>query len=74
MTAPRHEDHECKQADKIARLDQEMGRVNKAVFYDPASVMAQLASMRESVRVLSWLVGLACASVVGQVVIKIFAK
>jgi sorbitol-specific phosphotransferase system component IIBC len=76
MSNQKHEEAECKQADKIVRLDQEMGRLVKAVFIGNGqpSVIAQLAVLRQSMQTLSWLVGVTCVAVIGQIVAKIFSK
>jgi hypothetical protein len=76
MSNQKHEEIECKHADKIGRLDQEMARLVKAVFIGNGqpSVIAQLAVLRQSMQTLSWLVGVTCVAVIGQIVAKIFAK
>ena len=74
--SPKHEEMECSQGDKIDRLDQEMAKLNKAMFFGNGqpSVLAQLAVMRQSIMALSWLVGVTCVAVVGQIVAKLFAN
>jgi hypothetical protein len=67
---------DCKQADKIDRMDQDLSKLTKAMFFGNGqpSVLSQLAVMRQSIQALSWLVGITCVAVVGQIVGKIFAK
>jgi hypothetical protein len=77
MTATKHEGvHDCKQGDKIDRLEQEMGRLNKAVFLGNGqpSVLSQLAVLRQMVQALAWLVGVTCAAVIGQIVARVVLK
>jgi len=76
MTEKRHDEIDCKQGDKIDRLDQEMAKLNKAMFFGNGqpSVISQLAVMRQSIQALSWLVGITCCAVVGQIVARLFAR
>jgi hypothetical protein len=72
-----HEDGvDCKQGDKIDRLDQETSKLNKAVFFGNGqpSILSQLAVMRQSIMALSWLVGVTCAAVIGQIVARVVIK
>jgi hypothetical protein len=57
-------------------MDQDLSKLTKAMFFGNGhpSVLAQLAVMRQSIQALSWLVGITCVAVVGQIVGKIFAK
>jgi hypothetical protein len=72
----KHEEMQCSQGDKITRLDQEMAKLNKAMFFGNGqpSVLSQLAVMRQTIQALSWLVGITCCAVVGQIVAKLFDK
>jgi hypothetical protein len=67
---------DCKQGDKIDRLEQEMGKLNKAVFFGNGqpSVLAQLAVLRQIIMTLSWLVGVTCTAVIGQIVARVVIK
>jgi hypothetical protein len=71
--AAKHDATDCKQGDKIDRLDQEMARLNKAVFLGNGqpSIMAQLAVMRQSITAAAWIAGVTCAAVIGQIVLKV---
>jgi hypothetical protein len=76
MSRQHEEGVDCRQADKIERLDQEMSKLNKAMFFGNGhpSVLAQLAVMRQSIMALSWLVGVTCAAVIGQIVARVVIK
>jgi len=76
MLTKAHAEIECKQEDNIERLNQEMAKLNKTVFYGNGqpSIVAQLAVFARSMQVLSWLVGVTCVAVIGQIVSRIFVK
>jgi hypothetical protein len=67
---------DCKQADKIDRMDQEMSKLNQAMFFGNGqpSVLAQLAVLRQIIMTLSWLVGVTCAAVIGQIVARVVIR
>jgi hypothetical protein len=76
MTRQHEEGVDCRQADKIDRMDQEMSKLNQAMFFGNGqpSVLAQLAVLRQIIMTLSWLVGVTCAAVIGQIVARVVIK
>lgn len=61
---------ECKQGDNIDAIKEQLGALNKAVFFGNGrpSVMAQMEVLRDQMAKLCWLVGVTCAAVLGQIV------
>jgi hypothetical protein len=76
MTRQHEEGVDCRQADKIDRMDQDMSKLTKAMFFGNGqpSVLSQLAVMRQSIQALSWLVGVTCAAVIGQIVARVVIR
>jgi hypothetical protein len=76
MGTRHHDEIDCKQGDKIDRMDQDMSKLTKAMFFGNGqpSVLSQLAVMRQSIQALSWLVGVTCAAVIGQIVARVVIR
>jgi hypothetical protein len=72
MTA--HE--ECSQKDKLDAHDRELMHLNQAVFFGNGSpsITSQLATMRQTVTALCWLVAVTCTAVIGNVVVMLLKQ
>jgi len=64
---------ECLQADKLGTHDRELSHLNQAVFFGNGSpsIVSQLATLRQTVMALCWLVAVTCTAVIGNVVVML---
>lgn len=69
---PTHVD--CKQENRLDGVDRELGRLNEAVFFGPASIVSEIGSIRTIMKILCWLVGGSCMAVIGQFAVVIFQR
>jgi len=64
---------ECLQKDKLMTHDRELSHLNQAVFFGNGSpsIVSQLATLRQTVFALCWLVTVTCTAVIGNVVVML---
>ena len=65
---------ECSQEEKLSVHDRELMHLNQAVFFGNGSpsIVSQLATMRQTVTALCWLVAVTCGAVITNVVVVFF--
>ena len=64
---------ECLQKDNLMMHDRELSHLNQAVFFGNGtpSIISQLATLRQTVMALCWLVAVTCTAVIGNVVVML---
>lgn len=64
---------ECSQEEKLTVHDRELSHLNQAVFFGNGSpsIVSQLATLRQTVMALCWLVAVTCTAVIGNVVVML---